>query len=76
MKNGKTKAISELKTGEVILDGNLKPVKVESVVSNFLFNRMMYQFKDGPIFTEDHMFYLDIKNEKLGRYYIYKGFSK
>ena len=30
MKNGKTKAISELKTGEVILDGNLKAVKVES----------------------------------------------
>ena len=66
MKNGNSKPISEIKQGEVILDGNLKPVLVHSVITNYLYDRKMYAFKDGPIFTEDHLFYSDIEEEKLG----------
>ena len=66
LKNGSTKAVSEIQHGEVILDGNLKPVIVESVVTNYLYDRTLYEFEDGPIFTEDHLFYSDIEEEKLG----------
>ena len=67
MENGTTKAISEIQSGEVILNGYLNPVVVHSVITNFLYDRTMYQFKDGPIFTEDHLFYSNLELEKLGK---------
>ena len=64
--NGNTKAIMDVRVGDVILDGGLNPVDVLSVVTNYLYDRRLYEFKDGPIFTEDHLFYSDLENEKLG----------
>ena len=50
------------------MDGNLKPVTVEVVVDQYLENGKLYEFSNGgPVFTEGHLFYVDIKNEKLGK---------
>ena len=61
-----TKAISKIQSGEVILDGNLQPVTVLSVVKNFLYNRQLFELKDGPIFTDEHLFYVDLGKNELG----------
>ena len=61
-----TKAISKIQSGEVILDGNLQPVTVLSVVKNFLYNRQLFELKDGPIFTDEHLFYVDLEKNELG----------
>ena len=71
LENGNTKAISDVKIGDVILDGSLNPVTALSVVTNYLYDRTLYEFENGPIFTEDHLFFSDIENEKLGKYFCY-----
>ena len=67
MQNYTSKPITEIKHGDMILDGNLNSVSVHSVITNYLYDRKMYDFKDGPIFTEDHLFYSNIEREELGR---------
>ena len=59
--------ITEIKHGDMILDGNLNSVSVHSVITNYLYDRKMYDFKDGPVFTEDHLFYSNIETEELGK---------
>lgn len=69
LQDGSTKAISEIQPKDVIVDGNLNPVTVEVVVGQYLDNGQLYEFSNGgPVFTEGHLFYVDIENEKLGKY--------
>ena len=67
MQNYTSKPITEIKHGDMILDGNLNSVSVHSVITNYLYDRKMYDFKDGPVFTEDHLFYSNIETEELGK---------
>ena len=66
MENYTSKPITEIKHGDMILDGNLNPVLVNSVITNYLYDRKLYVFKDGPVFTEDHLFYSNMETEELG----------
>ena len=66
MENYTSKPITEVKHGDMILDGNLNPVLVHSVITNYLYDRKLYTFKDGPVFTEDHLFYSNMETEELG----------
>jgi len=65
MANYSSKSIEALRPGEIILDGNLQPVKVVHILSNFLgHHQPLYQFlPDGPIFTIEHQF---LSNLELG----------
>ena len=41
---------------------------MEVVVGQYLENGQLYEFSNGgPIFTEGHLFYVDIRNEQLGK---------
>ena len=66
MGDNTTKAISDIQSGEVILDGNLNHVTVKAVVTNYLYDRPLFEFKNGPIFTDEHLFYADLEKEILG----------
>ena len=52
-----TKDVSAVKTGDIILDQNLQPVRVIGCNFTYLGNRSLYSFSDdGPIFTGEHQF--------------------
>ena len=41
---------------------------MEIVVAQYLEDGILYEFSNGgPVFTDGHLFYVDIKNEKLGK---------
>lgn len=65
MRDDATKAISDIQSGEVILDGNLNPVTVKAVVTNHLYDRQLFEFKNGPVFTDEHLFYADLEKDVL-----------
>jgi len=65
MRNGTTKAISDIQSGDVIVDGNLNPVTVKAVVTNYLYDRPLFEFKNGPVFTDEHLFYADLEKNIL-----------
>ena len=67
MANYTAKAIKSIVKGNIILDGNLKPVKVLAIGSVFLGTNELYKFEpNGPIFTKDHQFFLDLKEGMTG----------
>ena len=66
MLDGSQKEIKDIVPGEKILDGLMKPQTVLSVIHNFLGNRSLYRFDEGPIFTPEHQFYYDIENADIG----------
>ena len=70
MRNGTTKAISDIQSGDVIVDGNLNPVTVKAVVTNYLYDRTLFEFKNGPVFTDEHLFYADLEKNIMGMYEI------
>ena len=66
MADGSEKPIESIQKDDLILDGNLQTVRVLALVTNFLGYRQLFQFKNGPIFTPEHMFYASIDEPEIG----------
>ena len=67
MANYSVKQIKDIQTGDLILDGNLKPVKVIATNPTFLGNRKLYKFSpNGPVFTPEHQFYSNLTTGQIG----------
>ena len=66
MADGSEKPIESIQKDDLIIDGNLQPVRVLALVTNFLGYRQLFQFKNGPIFTPEHMFYAAIDKPEIG----------
>jgi len=67
MADHSTKSIENIKPGEFILDGHLKPVQVIEVFKNFLGNNQLHQFyPHGPVFTKSHQFLSNLEQGQVG----------
>ena len=66
MADGSEKPIESIQKDDLILDGNLQTVRVLALVTNFLGYRQLFPFKNGPIFTPEHMFYAAIDKPEIG----------
>ena len=61
------KQIQDIQPGDLILDGNLKPVHVIATNPTFLGNRKLYKFSpNGPVFTPEHQFYSNLTTGQIG----------
>lgn len=67
MSDMSTKAVQDLRSGDLIMDGNLENVEVLYVGKNYLGDRTLYQFgTDGPIFTPEHVFVSNLEKNVRG----------
>jgi len=62
-----SKPIEDIQVNDVILDGNLNKVNVVHVIKHYLSSTKLFQFyPDGPVFTADHQFLLNLETQNVG----------